>query len=264
MDFIKEYILRKEVIAPILIIIICMIVCKVASKIIVKAFSLKKTKGNEGKKKTIINLINNIVKFVVIVLGILTILEIYGIDTQSLIASLGIAGLVVGLALQDILKDFIVGVSIIFDGTFSIGDCVEIGGFKGEVLASNLRTTKLKSATGEIKIISNRNVLDVINYTMENATLAIDIDVAYESDIKKVKEVLDKLCEKIKDEYNLKEISCLGIQELASSSIKFRIVASLPHGEQFDLAREIRKQVVLTFEKNNITIPYNQLVIHNG
>ena len=63
MDFIKEYILRKEVIAPILIIIICMIVCKVASKIIVKAFSLKKTKGNEGKKKTIINLINNIIVF---------------------------------------------------------------------------------------------------------------------------------------------------------------------------------------------------------
>ena len=76
----------------------------------------------------------------------------------------------------------------------------------------------------------------------------------------KIREVVMSLSRK----YNLKEISCLGIQELASSSIKFRIVASLPHGEQFDLAREIRKQVVLTFEKNNITIPYNQLVIHNG
>lgn len=258
-----DKILRKEIIAPIIIAIVCIIICKISKKIVNRVFNLKKT-GNEGKKRTIVNLINNVIKFIVITLGLLIILEIYGIDTASLIASLGIAGLVAGLALQDILKDFIVGISIIFEGQFSIGDWVSINGFKGEVLPSNLRSTKLKAATGEINIISNRNISEVINYTMENATLVVDVDVAYESDMEKVKSVLDKLCESLKDKYKLKDISCLGIQELASSSIKFRITVVIPYTEQFSLDREIKKEVVLAFEKNKINIPYNQVVVHNG
>ena len=78
---------------------------------------------------------------------LLVILEANGIDTKSLLASFGVAGLVAGLALQDLLKDFIVGMSLIFEGEFAIGDWVSINGFKGEVLPSNLRITKLRSAT---------------------------------------------------------------------------------------------------------------------
>ena len=259
-----EYILKKEVIWPVVILLIAICLISVSKKILNRIFKIGSKKGNEGKKKTIINLIDNVAKVIIILVALLSILEIYGFDTKAFIASFGVVGLVVGLALQDLLKDFIVGISIIFEGQYSIGDWVSINGFKGEVLPSNLRTTKLRAYTGEIKIISNRNISELTNYSTGSANLVIDIDVAYESDIKKVKEVLDKLCISMKEKYKLKTFDCLGVQELSSSSIKFRLVAKTSYLEQFNLDRDIKKEIVLEFAKNNITIPYQQVVVHNG
>lgn len=259
-----DKILSTEIIAPIIVIIVCVLLCSISRKIIYRIFNFKRNNKADGKKRTIVHLIDNIVKIIIIILGTLTILEIYGIDTKSMVTSLGVVGVVTGLALQDLLKDFIVGISIVFEGQFSIGDWVSINGFKGEVIPSNLKTTKLRAYTGEIKMIANRNITEVTNYSLDNSTLIIDIGVAYESDIKKVKEVLDGLCDSFKEKYKLKEISCLGIQELSDSSINFRVVAVSKYLEQFSLDRELKKEIVLAFEENNITIPYNQVVVHNG
>ena len=259
-----DKILRRELVVPIVIIIVCIILCTVSKKVINKIFSFKSKRVNDNKKKTIVNLINNVVKFVIVIISILLILEIYGIDTKSLVTSLGVVGLVTGLALQDVLKDFIVGITIIFEGAYLVGDWVSINGFKGEVLPSNLRTTKLKSYTGEVKIISNRNITEIINYSLENTNLIIDVGVAYESDIEKVKKVLNDLCVKLKEKYGLKEMNCLGVQDLSSSSIVFRLVVLSKYLEQFEIDRKIKEEIVLEFSKQNITIPYNQVVVHNG
>lgn len=251
----------KEVITSLVVLLVGLFIYMLTKIIIRKIFNFKRM---DAKKRTIINLIVNIIRFIILVITLLVILEVNGIDTKSLLASFGVAGLVAGLALQDLLKDFIVGMSLIFEGEFAIGDWVSINGFKGEVLPSNLRITKLRSATGEVKMISNRTITEVTNYSMYNTNLMVDIDVAYESDIKKVKDVLDKLCESFKAEHDLKDIKCNGIQELASSSIKFRITVTCKFLEQFDLGRFLKKEIINTFKKNNITIPYNQVVIHNG
>ena len=255
--------MKKEIIAPIIVVCICAVLCIVSRKIIYAIFK-NFVKKNAGKQKTILNLIDNIVKFIIVSFGVLIILEVYGIDTKSLVASLGIVGLVTGLALQDILKDFIVGISIIFEGQFSIGDWVKINDFSGEVMPSSLRITKLKAYTGEVKIIYNRNITEVINYSKENSNLILDIGVSYDSDIKLVKNILDNLCIKFKEKYCLSEMTCLGIQELADNSIKFRLVALTKYLDQFSINRELKKEIVLSFKKNNITIPYNQVVVHNG
>lgn len=252
----------KEVITSLVVLLVGIFIYFLIKVIIRKLFNFKKMK--DSKKRTIINLIVNIIRIIVLIITALIILEVNGINTKSLLASFGVAGLVAGLALQDLLKDFIVGMSLIFEGAFAIGDWVSINGFKGEVMPSNLRTTKLKSATGEVKMISNRTITEVINYSMYNTNLMLDIDVAYESDIKKVKKVLDSLCESFKTEHELKDIKCDGIQELASSSIKFRITITCKFLEQFTLGRFLKKEIITEFKKNNITIPYNQVVVHNG
>lgn len=251
----------KEVVTSLVVLLVGLFIYFITKVIIRKLFNFKKM---DSKKRTIINLIVNIIRFIILLITGFIILEVNGIDTKSLLASFGVAGLVAGLALQDLLKDFIVGMSLIFEGEFAIGDWVSINGFKGEVLPSNLRITKLRSATGEVKMISNRTITEVVNYSMYNTNLMLDIDVAYESDIKKVKDVLDKLCEKFKTEHDLKEIKCDGIQELASSSIKFRVTVTCKFLDQFTLGRFLKKEIVTEFKKHNITIPYNQVVVHNG
>lgn len=255
--------LSKKFILLFVIVFICIITCIISKKVILKIFSVKSKNVDIKKKKTIINLISNLFRLFIIAIGGILILQNFGVDTGSLVASLGVFSLVVGLAVQDVLKDFISGIYLVFEGQLNIGDWVKIGDFKGEILPSNFRTTKLKAYTGEIKIISNRNITEVINYSLSNSAAIIDISVAYESDIKKVRQVLDDLCLSLKNNNVVSDINCLGVEQLADSSIVFRIVAFDEYCKSISLARIIKEKIILSFNENNIVIPYFQVVIHN-
>lgn len=249
-----KILLRKEIIGPVIVVLVCIVLISIAKKIINRIFK-RLEKKNDRRQKSILNLINNIVVFIIAVLGILIILEIYGVDTQSLLASLGIVGLITGLALQDMLKDFIGGMTIIAEGQFSIGDWVSINNFKGQVMPSSLRTTKLKSYTGEVKIIYNRNITEIINYSLENVNLIVDIEVLNTCDIEEVQKIIDDLCIELKDKYKLKKIFCSGIQEILKGTIKLRVVALSNFSDQFRLESDLKREIVLTLNKNNIKMP---------
>lgn len=259
-----DKILTKEVLTPIIIVVLCFLICFFSKKIVSKIFNIKNKKLEIKKYKAIINLVNNLIRVFVISISLILILESFGVDTASFVASLGVFSLVIGLAIQDILKDFISGMYLVFEGQYNIGDWVKIGDFRGEVLASGFRTTKLKAYTGEIKIISNRNINEIINYSMSKSTAIIDVSVSYESDLTKVRNVLDNLCLELKSKKKVKEIECLGVQELDANGIVFRVVAYDNHSEHFALSRIIKEEVVLAFNKNNIVIPYTQLVVHDA
>ena len=85
------------------------------------------------------------------IVAILYILQVYGVNTSALVAGVGAFSLVIGLAFQDVLKDLLVGATIILESQFAIGEIVEINGFKGEVISLTLKTTRLKSYKGEVK-----------------------------------------------------------------------------------------------------------------
>lgn len=259
-----DKILVKEILTPIITVAIAILLSMLAKKITKKIFKRTNKNSQDKKHKTVIGLINSIIRFFIWAIAILVILDALGVDTKSLIASLGIIGLVIGLALQDILKDFVAGISIIFDNQYAIGDIIEISGFKGEVVELSLRLTKIKSYTGEIKMISNRNIVEVINYSKAINLAIIDIPTSYDSNVDKVKIVLDNLCFELRKKYNLNDVQCVGIQELADSAVLFRITASSKKLDKYEVARLIRKEVVLEFKKNKIEIPYQQLVIHNA
>ena len=123
-----EFILKKEIVAPIIIVIACITIWLILKKLINQIFNKRIKKVDSKKQNTIKGLISNTVKTFIILIALLMILDIYGIDTASLIASLGVVGLVVGLALQDLLNDFIVGMTIIFENQFCVGDIVTING----------------------------------------------------------------------------------------------------------------------------------------
>ena len=99
-----DKILTKEIISPILIIIIAVLVYFLIKQIIMKAFRASKKYGVHKKSRTIINLIINIIKYIVIIVATLAVLSAWGVDTKALVASLGVVGVVAGLAMQDILK----------------------------------------------------------------------------------------------------------------------------------------------------------------
>lgn len=193
-------------------------------------------------------------------------MTVYGVDVTSVLTGLGIVGVVLGLALQDLAKDIIAGFSIIFENQYAIGDTISINGFKGEVIFLGLKTTKIKNYEGQVKIVANRNATEVINYSMENSLAIVDIDVSYEEDNEKVEKVLTELATELtKTLPKLKgKVELLGIQELASSSVKYRMIAPTVSMEHFEIERKIRKEVKERLDKENIKIPYPQLEVHHG
>ena len=132
--FIK-FITNEKFYLPIVYIVVGLILYLVIEKVINRIS--KGHIGNSGKDKrkdTIINLGRSIFKYLILIFIVLGILKIYGIDTTSIIASLGVFAAVIGLAFQDIIKDLLAGVAILFDNKYAVGDTVSINGFQGTVI----------------------------------------------------------------------------------------------------------------------------------
>lgn len=266
LEHICKFILKKEVIGPILIVIGALILYYLVTRFTKKIFLGKRGKIDERKSKTIVSVVNNTFKYFILIIAMIMILEIYGISTSGFITSLGVVGVVAGLAVQDILKDILSGTSIILEDQYAVGDTVTIGNFKGEVIALGLRTTKIKAYTGEINIISNRNITEVINHSMAKSLAIVNIPVAYEEDVEKVVTLLNQLCERAKKENKLirGSISCIGMTSFNASSINFRITAETESMKNTEVERYLLKEVKKMFDQEHISIPYDQVVIHHA
>ena len=260
---ILEVFFSKQIIGPIITIVVMFAVYKVLKRIIKKIFEFKTKKIKEKKQLTLMNFFINVLRVIILIISILIILEIYGYKTSAIITSLSAVTVVIGLAFQDILKDFIAGISFIFEDSYNVGDWVTINNFKGEVISIGMKTTRIRAYEGQILIINNGSIKEVINHTVANSIAIVDVNVSYDSDIDEVEKVLNGLCNNMKLD-NLKgNIELLGIEDLGDSAITFRITAEVEAGTQYSTQRLIRKAVKLELDKHNIEIPYNQLVVHN-
>ncbi len=257
----------KIVYLPIIIIAVTIIINKILQTIVKKMFDpSKKRMGFDSRKlRTVRSLLCNVVKYVVWVIAILSILSIFGVNTMAIITGLGVASLVIGLAFQDILKDILVGVSILFENQFAVGDLVKIGDFQGTVIAFGLKSTRLQAYTGEIKIISNRNITEVINYSMDKTLAVVDIPVSYDVKLEKVEKILNITAATLKEKIPVlvEDVEILGVQELADSSVIFRIVGKCKPASHFEAERMMKKEFKNSLEKNGIKIPYPQVQVHN-
>lgn len=181
------------------------------------------------RQQTIINVFTNAIKYLLVAFVIIIILDAVGIDTKTIIASLGIVGLVIGLALQDVIKDFIAGFFIILENQYKIGDCVTIDGFFGKVVSFSFKTTKLLSFTGELKTIPNRYIEQTINHSVENPTIHVVVPLSAEYDINKTKEIINKVCEKLSLELkNVKsKVVLTGVISVSKIYVKYRISVTI-------------------------------------
>ena len=112
-------------------------------------------------------MLESILRYVALILVVLTVLANMGVNVTSILAGLGIMAAIMGLAFQDMLKDVIAGVMFIVENQFSVGDTVMINDFKGEVISMSLKTTRVQNSKGEIMILANHNIDGLINCSRE-------------------------------------------------------------------------------------------------
>ena len=263
MEKIVDIVTNTKFYLPIIYIIVGIIINGVVRNALNKTMNkYSQIRGKDKKKETIAELGKNIVKYIIVIFVVLEILSIYGVDTRSIIASLGVFAAVIGLAFQDIIKDLLAGVAIILDNKYSVGDCIEINGFKGTVIALGLRTTKIKAFSGEVKSIGNSAFNEVTNYSLSNADIFMGLNVAYDTDIEKLEKVLESMREDILKVENVLDYKLLGVDELASSSIVYMIDVTCKAMTTLGVKRKVLRMVKDKFNKEKISIPYTTVDIN--
>lgn len=217
----------------------------------------------DSRRKTIIILLINVMRYLVLLSVLLSILYILKIDKTALLASASFLGLVFGFGAQNLVNDMISGFFIIFEDQFRVYDYVAINDVVGEVLEIGLKTTILKTWEGEIHYFSNGNINTLINYSKCNSLAIIDIKVSYDNDI----EFIDELIKKGINDNNWKGMNIvgipkyLGIQESTDTGYILRIIADTFPFEHFGVKRFIRKYFIKILIKNGIKMP--KVILYN-
>ncbi len=260
---ILAFLAKKEVYGLAIIVLLAIVFYHIGKVFINKIIIFGKDSYEIKKRRTIVNLISNIFRYVIWILFGLFALNLYGVDTKALIASLGVVGAVLGLALQDTIKDFISGITLIMDNYFVVGDIITFNDFTGEVLDMGIKTTKIKKATGEVLVIANRNIDQVINISQKSANIIINIPTAYEAKVKSVEKTIDKILLEIKNIDGVKnEPQYLGISALDESSVNYTISFLCSQEKQWQIKREALKIIKMMYDKDKLKIPYKQIEVH--
>ncbi len=221
---------------------------------------------NKKRIKTVLKVMKSLIKYTVEIIALIVILALWGVNVMPALAGLGILGVVVGLGAQSLIKDFISGFFIIFEHHFDVGDIVEIDGFKGEVIDIGLKSTKVRNWKQDIRIYSNGNIGTIINYTLSPSMAVVDFGIAYGEDIQKTIDLLKQELPKFRETYPeiIEDPQVLGVIELANSSVNMRVIAKTEMEKHYAVERAIRQGIKELLDKNNIEIPFPQVVVHKS
>ncbi len=252
-------IISTELIVSLIIVILGFLIYFLLKCLINKI--LDKRKYVSKKKKTYLKLFKSIFKYVILIVVVVLVLQVNGINVTSIIAGLGIASVIAGFALQDAIKDIIMGFNIIVDEYYSVGDVVRIGEIEGKVLELGLKSTKMVDInTNDIFVIANREISKSL---VVSTQFDIDIPIPYKEKISRVESIIEEIISQVKDLKNITNIEYRGLNKFGESAIYYKIRMYAKAEYQPQLKRDINRIIKLELDKNNIDIPYMQVDIHN-
>ena len=199
----------------------------------------------KGKRsKTIGSLAKSLVRYIVILITIAIILTAWGVNVASIVASLGVLTLIIGLGCQTLINDVVAGLFVV----------TEIG----------LKSTKLKDDGGNIKAINTSQITTVTNLTREPSLITVSIGASYNEDVNHVEAVIAKELPKIKDKIPalISGPTYRGIKGFDDAAVEYFFIATCPEENRFQTTRDLNRELYLMFVENDITIPYNQIVVN--
>ena len=189
--------------------------------------------------QTVGKLLNNTVSYCIYFVAFLLILGELNISLAPLLAGAGIVGLAIGFGAQSLVKDVISGLFIILEDPFGVGDEVKIGAYKGKVEMIGMRTTRLRSWTGEVFIIPNGQINDVTNYSLHNSLAVVDVAVEGAVNLERAMAVIGETARLLKDDNVVREPEVLGVVSASASSATVRVVAECKPNTHEEVARSL-------------------------
>jgi len=221
----------------------------------------EKTGNNKVHSQSMIKTLQLIAKMILWILGVTLILANLGIDVTSLVASLGIGGLAVALALQSVLSDLFSSFSIYIDKPFQVGDFIKIGADMGEVEKIGLKSTRIRTLLGEELVVANKELTTarVQNFKrMKKRRESFSLGVVYNTDTKKIN-TIPKMVEEIIKKVEGAEFDRCHFAKFADSSLNFDIVYYIDSPDYvayMDIKQEINLAIFNKFATEKIEFAY--------
>jgi len=209
--------------------------------------------------KTLDNIAEAIISFVVWTTAIIMIMNLVGINTAPLLASAGILGVALGFGAQSLVKDFITGMFIIIENQYRVGDFVEIQNIKGTVKAVTMRTTIIQDSDGSIFHIPNGSIIVTGNHTMGNNKVSVEISASTETDMELLQKIINttglaqaKILEN--KDLIIEPMQFSRVKEIVGGVVKIRITGKVKSGMQNEIKSKFLTALQNDLVKNKIAL----------
>ena len=218
---------------------------------------------------TVTPLLQGTVRITIGVLALLLVLAQLGLNIGPLLAGAGIIGLAVGFGAQSLIKDLLIGVTLLLEDAASVGDVINVGGHIGEVEAMGIRMLRLRDLDGTVHLVPYSEITTISNLTKDFAYVLLDVRVAYRENVDQVIDALVEVANEFRDDEDfgpviLEDLEVMGVNALDESGVDVRIRLKTLPLERWHVGREFRRRIKARFDQDGIEIPYPHRVIRFG
>ncbi len=216
-------------------------------------FFLGFIKSKKKRVKTFIDLYMNISKYLFTLVAILWGLKITGISANTIFAGISIVAMAVSFGAESLVADIVTGVFMLFDNIYNVDDIIEIDGYRGKVTKIGIRTTSIEDLGGNIQIINNSDVRNIINRSSIESKAICDIEVSNKYNLEKIDKAFVEASNNIKSKYVLiVEPKYKGIQSIGQDSFIVRIEAKVSEENLYDAQRYMNREIKIALQNNGI------------
>ena len=225
---------------------------------------LGKVLKRSGMDVILVDFVSSIASAILSLFIVIASLNQLGVDTTSLIALLGAAGLAVGLALQGSLQNFAAGVMLLIFRPFKSGDFIDAGGVSGIVETISIFTTQMRTVDNKEVIVPNGSIYggNITNFSARD-TRRVDMvfGIGYDADLKLARSIMDKL---IQEDHRILQDPepFIAVSELADSSVNFVVRPWVKSEDYWAVKFEFTEKLKIAFDENDISIPFPQMDVH--
>ena len=224
--------------------------------------------GKRGNRTfTVTEMLCGLLKYIAVVVAVVWGLTILGVDTATVLAGIGIIGLIVGFGAQSLIEDIITGAFIIFENQYSVGDIIVLDDVRGTVRSIGVRTTVIEDDGGNLKVVNNSDIRNFQNRSRIPSLAICYCSVSYGTDLRKVEKVMQQNMPGSimwHPELYLSDVNYMGVDNLGDSGVVLKFSVRAKEEKFFPAQRMLARDIKLLMDDNNIEIPFPQVVVHKG
>ena len=217
------------------------------------------------RARSVLSLTASLVRYVAVIVILCGGLGILGVNIGTIIASVGVLALIVGFSAESLIADVVIGAFMLLENQYNVGDIVEVNGFRGVVTRIGIRTTSITDGGGNVKIINNSEMKNILNRSDNNSWSVSDISIPYETDLAQLESRLPALLEEIRaarSDVMLDAPQYLGVQSLDASGVVLRFWVKVAEKDIYAGTRALNRELLLGFRRLGVECPYPQMDIH--